>query len=271
MHLWVGSDMEEMPQTGNKKKDNGNPGNPKVGHFPYWHSSEGTTSYSLYVPLEDLGDLGLDCSETDGIDDSNESYTFYMAAYAQVMNADGDTEGSWSKPHIWMQNGGNWITYSSLNFPAVVMMTLARQPLHTMTRTPPVSWILTWTLMVLTILTAGDGATGLLALANTHSTFTQAQDNVTRARETLVGSLKVDYTDGSVEIEYDLVEPFTLDEVHLYAGCDMLPTANGTYTVAPGQYYVKEDLETCVGGIYVVAHSVVCGDFGGDNDEDEEE
>ena len=44
---------------------------------------------------------------------------------------------------------------------------------------------------------------------------------------------------------------------HTYAGSNMFPMDNGVPTVAPGQYYIEENLS---GDIYVIAHTVVCTD-----------
>ena len=90
---------------------------------------------------------------------------------------------------------------------------------------------------------------------------------------TLVGKLYVRY-DGSTAtwiVEYSMNPGFTMDETHLYVGSDPLPSKNGEFTVAPGQYpfihdpidltidrYVITDLS---GPIYIVAHAVVCGDY----------
>jgi hypothetical protein len=86
-----------------------------------------------------------------------------------------------------------------------------------------------------------------------------------------VGELTVEYDDvtGDVTVIYDMDSGWELYETHLYVGCDMLPTNNGKFTVAPGQYGNSHDLEgassdtfmvnvDCPNGIYVVAHSVVC-------------
>ena len=91
------------------------------------------------------------------------------------------------------------------------------------------------------------------------------------SKGTLVGELTVDYDDvtGDVTVIYDIDTGWELYETHLYVGCDMLPTKNGRFTVAPGQYGNSHDLEgassdtftvnvVCANGIYVVAHAVVC-------------
>ncbi len=77
---------------------------------------------------------------------------------------------------------------------------------------------------------------------------------------TLVGSVTVDYTDKCVVVSYNVEEPYSLDETHVYAGCDMFPKMKvgkkWVDTVAPGQYYETCPLE-CEGDVYVIAHAKV--------------
>lgn len=87
---------------------------------------------------------------------------------------------------------------------------------------------------------------------------------------THVGTLNVNYADGSVTVDYNAFSGFGFTETHLYVGNDKYPTKrNGRPTVAPGQYgnqnsyseavgsdsYTINDLE---GEIYIIAHAVVC-------------
>jgi hypothetical protein len=76
-------------------------------------------------------------------------------------------------------------------------------------------------------------------------------------RGTLVGTVTISYDGTNVSAVYDLTDGFYNDETHLYAGTAPFPTRNnGSYTVAPGQYTVQNDLDG--EAIYVIAHSVVC-------------
>ncbi|PCE63169.1 hypothetical protein B7P33_13130 [Sediminicola luteus] len=78
------------------------------------------------------------------------------------------------------------------------------------------------------------------------------------SKGTYVGTAHVTYADGTVEVDYELVEGVKINETHIYAGYDMFPTAkNGRPTVAPGQYTIQEELE---GDIYVILHNVVCSE-----------
>lgn len=90
------------------------------------------------------------------------------------------------------------------------------------------------------------------------------------SKGTYVGILTVDYSGGVATIEYHINSPYYMTEAHVYVGDDILPTNNGTYTVAPGQYpVVDDDLANVLtatyqftglsGDIYVVAHATVGG------------
>ncbi|MBT8270645.1 MAG: hypothetical protein KJO25_01235, partial [Bacteroidia bacterium] len=87
----------------------------------------------------------------------------------------------------------------------------------------------------------------------------------------LVGTLEVDYTDGTLTVEYKANPGYGWFETHLYVGSEPIPShpKNGKPTVAPGQYgnqneisegastdsYVIDGLS---GDIYIIAHAVVC-------------
>ncbi len=71
----------------------------------------------------------------------------------------------------------------------------------------------------------------------------------------LVGTVDVSYIDGEVSVTYNIDEAYTVSETHTYAGSTMFPLNNGESTVAPGQYYIEENLS---GDIYIIAHAEVC-------------
>ncbi len=74
----------------------------------------------------------------------------------------------------------------------------------------------------------------------------------------LAGTVTIEYGDGTASASYDLFDGYELEEEHFYAGVTPYPLKNnGSYTVAPGQYYVEDELS---GDIYVIAHAVVCED-----------
>jgi hypothetical protein len=71
---------------------------------------------------------------------------------------------------------------------------------------------------------------------------------------TLVGTVTVVYDGSGVNVTYNVVAPYTLDETHVYAGGGQYPLNRGTPTVAPGAYYVEGPFG---GSIWVIAHAVV--------------
>jgi len=88
---------------------------------------------------------------------------------------------------------------------------------------------------------------------------------------TMVGKLTIKYFGSTATITYNMDAGYTLNEVQLYVGNDMIPSKkNGKYTVAPGQYPYKDDnlngattytftVDGLSGEIYFIAHAVVCG------------
>ncbi|MBA7477366.1 hypothetical protein ES707_12775 [subsurface metagenome] len=84
-----------------------------------------------------------------------------------------------------------------------------------------------------------------------------------------IGELTVNYDGSTAYVFYDITgSGYTMDETHLYVGSDPLPSKNGGYTVSPGQYPYKHDLDNKTtdeytvtglsGDIYIVAHAVAC-------------
>jgi hypothetical protein len=74
---------------------------------------------------------------------------------------------------------------------------------------------------------------------------------------TYVGDVTVVYaSNGTVTFTYDFEQGFSASETHFYAGKTTVARDNkGKPTVAPGQYKVTPNL---TGGIYIIAHAVVC-------------
>lgn len=91
------------------------------------------------------------------------------------------------------------------------------------------------------------------------------------SKGTLVGSLSLYYSDGEANLTFNMKDGFSLNEVHLYFGNEILPLdKKGNQTVTVGKYphiienldgsqtysYTFDDLS---GNVYMVAHAVVCG------------
>jgi len=83
------------------------------------------------------------------------------------------------------------------------------------------------------------------------------------SKGTPVGGVKVIFKDdGTVSVDdFYMKDGFVLKEFHFYAGDTEVPIGkNGKFTVAPGQYYNEGDTDGD-GKVYVILHSVVCGDY----------
>lgn len=83
------------------------------------------------------------------------------------------------------------------------------------------------------------------------------------SKGTWVGYAEVSFSGGDIIVEEFLEDGFTINEKHVYAGTSPYPfldypETGGAYTVAPGQYYVEENLS---GTINVILHYEVCGEF----------
>jgi hypothetical protein len=243
-HLWVGDDLADMPQT---KK-----GNPKVGNFPY-HAGSITESnlYEFTIPLLDLGGDDFATSLCD--------QTFLVAAHASLRKDNGSggsqTETGWAYG-TRMVPRGNWATYFNFVFSCddtgvecETAFAFGDKELWDITDTNRWGWQITVNLEddITTEIYAGAG-----------------QNDTTKG--THVGNLHISYVSGSLTVEYEMFEDFTMTEYHLYVG------SKDTTTASPGEFpytndnlggITSESFDILISGqkIYIVAHAVVCGQF----------
>ncbi|MGD9212048.1 MAG: hypothetical protein PVI90_14800, partial [Desulfobacteraceae bacterium] len=100
-HLWVGTDIADMPQT--------RQGNPKIGNFPYAFSDiTGATLYSIAMPLTDIG---FSCS--------TDSMNYFVSAHAALQKVDNNgnviqTETGWADGDRFVERG-MWGTYFTIS------------------------------------------------------------------------------------------------------------------------------------------------------------
>jgi hypothetical protein len=93
------------------------------------------------------------------------------------------------------------------------------------------------------------------------------------SRGTLVGTVTINYSESQVSVTYNIADGYTMNQAHVYLGCEPYPNKRGRITVAPGQFLfnpsfdgnvqnytvvVDNESGTNRGGIYVIAHAVVC-------------
>ena len=98
-HLWVGTDILDMPQTKN--------GNPKIGKFPYAKEDINGPSYSFTIPIESVEALLCDSDGT------------LFAAHAVVRQK--DSRGKYQTETAWgtgdgLFEGERWGSYFSVQF-----------------------------------------------------------------------------------------------------------------------------------------------------------
>ena len=259
-HLWIGSDLANMPQT--------RAGNPKIGNFPYNSGNiAGSTSYTVTIPL---ALLNFSCP--------SEDTNFYVAAHSALRKADGSggyrTETGWADGDRFVQRG-SWATFFAVtlscdcgggNGPEATCETafayggnvandFLAMDLDLDGRDDFNRW--GWSNGPLS---AGGYSFDIYAGAG--------QSDITKG--TLVGTLTVIYDGSTAQVIYDLDSGFTMDEAHVYVGSEILArNVRGEFTVAPGQYPVVHDklngasshivtVEGLSGPIFVVAHAVVC-------------
>jgi hypothetical protein len=255
VQLWVGTTLADLPIN--------NAGNPMIGQFPFKAEAlGGLTNYQFCIPLQDLGI----------VDDGTCLYTLFVAAHATVTNGV-DTETAWSDGTT-MVDQGSWATFSTI--------TLSCDPVNTASNDCETAFAFGDSLA--TCFIEGDfdqngqpdgfnrwGWTNYLETPGTYSfELWAAAGQCELNNGTLVGTVTVNYDGAIATVNIDMDSSYTLNETQLYLGTDPLPTKNGSFTVAPGQYpYKHGDLggvssdefmvDGLSGPIYLVFHAVVCG------------
>jgi len=249
LKMWVGGDLANMPRNG--------PGNPQFGQFPYKITTDGGTTYTFTIPLDDLslvnacGDLiyvvvhadvttpggGSETAfggDTGG--DTGERWWYYTTYTIQCC----DTPPPFDQSETAFAKGGYvWTTAKKSNPENLPSLNLIKN-----------RW--GWAINL-----NGDGTT-------TYEIWAGAGLNLT-SNGTLVGSLSVEVIGSSVTVSYTMTPGYAMQEAHIYVG-DLSPT-----TTAPGQYghtvyfdplassysYTFDATDTNGDGIWVIAHAVV--------------
>lgn len=265
--MWVGHTRLGYPQTKN--------GNPQIGHFPYNAGNiTGLKTYTFTKPLSELGVTDVDnCAD----------FSLYFATHASVRKVGStgtvlQTETAWGAGYRFIDRG-SWATGFSIDFSCVKEITTTSSDKHE------------------TAFAYGGDANSFLKIdADADGVFDfnrwgwyvgpisqgqvmevpvyagAGQSDITKG--TNVGTLKITYTGSTVELVFNMVGPYNITEAQFYVGSAILPTKNGEFTVAPGQYpHVNDDLDhvkiyshtftnvvpNADGKIFVVAHAVVYG------------
>ncbi len=262
VHFFVGSSLSEIPVTKS--------GNPQVGLFPYKSNNlAGQTTYSFTIPFATL------CFTCPGPEQ------YIVAAHAAVRkllsNGTYQTETGWGDGQRLVQRG-NW-AMSNIIF---ISCDLTNPPPQASTETAfafdgdqngcfqnysdfisnPNRW--GWT-------------NGPLSVGNYNFPVYAGAGQYDLSKGILVGNLAVNYTGSTATFTYSVSGtnpttgvPYSLREVHLYAGNEQFPRNNqNEFTIAPGQYPKKASglnsqthtftVNNLAGNIYVIAHAVVYG------------
>lgn len=241
-HLWVGSDLANMPQA---KK-----GNPKVGHFPYHADEEikGKNIYCFTIPLTDLGG--------DNIYDTLCNKTYFAAAHASLRIEDGNggyqTESGWASGNPIVTKG-SWAMYFDFNFVCENLpVERVCKPAFAFGDTIPGG---------ITIPNNGTYNWGwqiIISSGERESFVIYADDEQSEC----VGFLYLSYSGTFIVAEYYTIPGFTLSKVNLYAG-PLPPTEPDVnqywhYTKRNNKHSAKFSIETSENPLYIVAHAIVC-------------
>lgn len=254
VHFAIGTKSSDIPVN--------RAGNPVVGHFPYTASNlAGVSSYEVRIPVATLGITDID----------NFADTAVIAAAHAVVSNGSRTETAWAGSQRFVQRG-SWATMFGFVLRYIDDNNGGDPQLGSETA-------FAYGGSLATSFQSFDGANrwgwtnGPLAEGSyTFAIYAGAgQSDITKG--TLVGSLSVNYANGTAVVTYSMNQGFSMTETHLYVGTSALPTnRNGDTTLAPGQYgnvreqlnYVSTDsysVSGLSGDVYLVAHAVVFGEY----------
>lgn len=255
IHFAISKTLKGIPQTRN--------GNLIPGQFPFKYPNLGGVSeYTFYVPFSFFG---FNC-------DPNE--VLYAAAHCVVAKPDGnggyyDQETGWgygnNKP------GNNWATIFSLKIDCEDNGG-GDEKCETAFAFGGEYYATCFTDLTEISATRWGWTNGSLEEGSYTFNIYAGAGQCDLTKGTLVGTLSVVYSSGAATVTYNIISGFTMDEIHLYVGSEILPwteEGQGGFTVAPGQYPIVDDdlggvttktytVSGLTGDIYVVAHAVVC-------------
>jgi len=262
-HLWVGTDLADMPQT--------RTGNPRVGLFPHATGDiAGATSYSFTIDLAAFGIRQADCPEVTPA-------LLYVAAHAALQrptaNGGFQTETGWGFGERFVQRG-NWGTYFTVQ---IACSDNGGDPPDARCETAFARSTTDATCFHQLGFANWGWTNGPLTEGSYRFELWAAAGLCDVSKGYLVGYADVDYADGVAYLSLVAASGFGFDEAHYYVGTETLPrTAAGRITTAPGQYPVVTELDYqtvtaddatftgLLGSIHVIVHAVVCGDYPGD-------
>lgn len=258
VHFWIGTDIYESPLT------DGEHGGSAFGHFPYSYEEIYETSYTVYVPLEDLG---FACPGDDA--------DFVAIAHAALVTCaewDGEECVEWEEYETAMAYGTDlpdttrWGWYFDLTLHCVC----GDDPEETCETAFAYNEDTSLCFSVYDFARWG-WTNGPLEEGAYTFVMRAGASHCEDGEE--VGEMTLSFWDGEVDYEYTWYEGFEAAETQTYVGLEPIPSHPKTEapTVAPGQYTIADDL-TGDDPVYMIGHAVVCGEFAEDyEDWDEEE
>lgn len=247
-NLWVNLDLVDMPQSP--------AGSPDIVDFPHRSGDiSAKTGYQFLVPLKTLG------TEEDLCDPDK---VFYISAHAVLQKGNGKDGylkkiGWGSEKQIIEQTG--WAFYYTVQFTCndlppepktcASVFALGDKHLRSILNSDgdPITGKWGWQITV----DPGD--------AITQPIFAGAGGNDI-SNWIYVGDLKILYSGSLVIVEYHMIEPYTMNETHLYADTAETPAADfGQFGNWHDLTDASEDvfaIEIRGDSVYIVAHAVVC-------------
>lgn len=252
---WIGDTLATMPQT--------KTGNPKIGNFPWKAATIDLQDSEFRIPLSSIN--------------ARCGINFLLAAHAVVYRVEGlntvQAETAWSTGTRFVAKG-NWGTYSSFRFDC---SPIVEDPV-TSTETA----FAYGNGAATCFLDLGFNRWGWTNGPITEGTYTwpihAGAGQCDRNKGYYVGNLSISYSAGSLSVIFTAFDSYDFNETHVYAGNNDLPVVKQgqklVETVAPGQYTVTDTLADGTtrhsvtitglsGPVYVIAHAVVEGLFGG--------
>jgi len=254
LHLWVGTDLSLVPS---------NPqGIPVPGQFPYTYNVNGGTSYTFTIPLASIPSFSK-CGDL-----------IYIVAHAEVIiNGKNETAFGGDIP-VNINEPGRWYYY--VKYTTVCCETPPPPQFEKLgTAFAKGGYVFTTDKKSnpenLPSLNLTKNRWGWAINLKTEGTFSFELWNGAGLNYTskglLVGNVVVDFYGSQVTVTYNLLQDYSIEEAHIYAG-DLKPQ-----TIAPGQYgftkyfnpYVNtfsqtfevSDLDS--DGIWLIAHAIVYG------------
>lgn len=216
LHLWVGTDLSNLPMNNNST--------PVPGKFPYKFDTDGLSTYTFAIALDEIASLNDECDKK-----------IFVVAHAEV-NINGKDETAFGgNKAVNVKDKGRWYYYAEYIYKCCDN-DVDYQKLGTAFAKGG---------YVFVTKSAKSNPEGLptLGLTNNRWGWAIKQDIGVKSYDLYVGAglndiskgikvgyVEVDFNGTSVKVTYMLDEKYSIEEAHIYCSATQ-PT-----TIAPGQY-----------------------------------